>query len=182
MVSNDNGETGMTPEDRQVITAFFDRMRTLDTERDPAAEALIDELMRAHPQTRYYVTQLAVFLEQAQAESQNRIRELEHRLEGQGSGGLLGGLFGGGRSQPAPTPVHAPGYRPGMFGQQPGGGFLAGAAGTAMGVAGGMLLGSAIMSMLAPDALAETAPADPFAPEPGADAASFEDVGFDAEL
>lgn len=172
----------MTPEDRQVITAFFERMRTLDTERDPQAEALIDELMRTHPQTKYYVTQLAVFLEQAQAESQNRIRELEHRLESQGSGGLLGGLFGGGRSQPAPTPVHAPGYRPGMFGQQPGGGFLAGAATTAMGVAGGMLLGSAIMSMLAPDALADVPAAEPPAPEPAEALGSFEDVALDEEF
>ena len=172
----------MTPEDRQVITAFFERMRTLDTERDPDAEALIDELMRAHPQTRYYVTQLAVFLEQAQAESQNRIRELEHRLETQSGGGLLGGLFGGGRAQPAPMPVHAPGYRPGMFGQRPGGGFLAGAASTAMGVAGGMLLGSAIMAMLAPDALADAGAAEPAAPEPTDEPAGFEDVAFEEEF
>lgn len=172
----------MTPEDRQVITAFFERMRALDTERDPEAEALIDELMRAHPQARYYITQLAVFLEQAQAEAQNRIRELEHQLESQGSGGLLGGLFGGGGARPAPAPVHAPGYRPGMFGQRPGGGFLAGAASTAMGVAGGMLLGSAIMSMLAPDALADVPAAEPPASEPAEALEGFEDVAFEEEF
>lgn len=161
----------MTPEEKDAITGFFDRLRMLQGERDPDAERLIHELMERHPQTKYYVTQMAFFLEHAQAEAQNRIRELEHELAQQrsGAGGFLGGLFGGGRQAPPPAPVHAPGYRPGMF-QQPGG-FLGGAAGTVMGIAGGLLLGSMLGSMLAPPAEAAT-PKQPMEPE-------LEEVGDD---
>jgi hypothetical protein len=49
----------------------------LRRERDPEAEKLIHDLMQQYPHTKYYVTQMAFFLEHAQAESQNRIRELE---------------------------------------------------------------------------------------------------------
>jgi len=148
----------MTPEDRDAITGFFDRLKSLQSERDPEAERLIHELMERYPQTKYYVTQMAFFLEHAQAEAQNRIRELEHALEQQrAGGGLFGGLFGGGRTTPPPAPVHAPGYRPGMF-QQPGG-FLGGAAGTLTALAGGFLLGSLLGSLLAP-------PAEAAAPAP----------------
>jgi hypothetical protein len=52
------------------------------------------------------------------------------------------------------------------------GGFLAGAAQTAMGVAGGMLLANAVAGMLAGDAEAGEAPAEE-APE--LDATGFED-------
>ena len=71
--------------------------------------------------------------------------------------------------------VHAPGYRPGMF-QQGGPGFLGSAARVAVGVAGGMLLGSAIASMLGmggaahaanPDALATSNPVEPGALDDG---------------
>lgn len=160
----------MTPEDRDAIIGFFDRLKGLDSERDPEAERLIHELMERHPQTKYYVTQMAFFLEHAQAEAQNRIRELEHALEQQRAGsGLFGGLFGGGRTAPPPAPVHAPGYRPGMF-QQPGG-FLGGAAGTVTALAGGFLLGSLLGSLLAPPAEATVPPAE--------DQGEAEDVGMD---
>lgn len=161
----------MTPEDRDAIVGFFDRLRALQSERDPEAERLIHELMERYPQTKYYVTQMAFFLEHAQAEAQNRIRELEHALEQQRGGGILGGLFGGGRTTPPPAPVHAPGYRPGMF-QQPGG-FLGGAASMMAGLAGGFLLGSLLGSLLAPPAEAATPPAE----EP--DAGMEEDVGIE---
>ena len=61
-----------------------------------------------------------------------------------------------------------------------GGGFLAGAAQTAMGVAGGVLLGNAIGSMFAGDAPAtETAAAEPAAEEPQVEEAAYDDGGFD---
>lgn len=155
----------MTPEDRDAITGFFDRLARLQAERDPDAERLVQELMERHPQTKYYVSQMAFFLEHAQAEAQNRIRELEHALEQQhaGGGGFLSGLFGGGRQAPLPAAVHAPGYRPGMFQQS--GGFLGGAAGTVTALAGGLLLGALLGSMLAP--AAEAAPLEqPAEPDP----------------
>jgi len=84
----------------------------------------------------------------------------------QPSRGLFGGLFGGGQSAPPPgsqqaypqqpgygqpgygppPPQYPPQYQPGMF-QRPGGGFLGSALTTAAGVAGGVVLGNALMDM-----------------------------------
>lgn len=83
-------------------------------------------------------------------------------------------------------PMGAPGAQPpGGFGRPGGGGFLAGAAQTAMGVAGGVLLGSAIAGMFGgSEANAAEAPADApaAADEPtdaGADdAGAADDGGF----
>lgn len=118
----------------------------------------------------------------------------------QRGGGFLASLFGGGmqreaasggRGAPWGAPAQSgtvtaqPGFGRQSFGQaghpqqaygQPGfggargGGFLAGAAQTAMGVAGGVLLGNAIGGLFAdaPAANAETAAADTAAPEPAA--------------
>ncbi len=121
--------------------------------------------------------------------------ELANRPQQAASGGgLLSSLFGSGSRpspqasarQPAPPPciggpvaAPAPTSAPaGPWGQQPafgnqparpaGGGFLAGAAQTAMGVAGGVLLGNAIAGMFAGD----TANA---APQPAAEPAAAEE-------
>jgi hypothetical protein len=48
---------------------------------------------------------------------------------------------------PPPPPQYAPGYQPGMFQQRPGGGFLGSALTTAAGVAGGLVVGNALMGM-----------------------------------
>jgi hypothetical protein len=89
----------------------------------------------------------------------------------QSGGGFFGGLFGGGQRtapppqqgpvwnqgapQPQPqyappppqyAPQYAPGYQPGMF-QRPGSGFLGSALTTAAGVAGGLVVGNALMGM-----------------------------------
>jgi hypothetical protein len=64
-----------------------------------------------------------------------------------------------------------------------GGGFLAGAAQTAMGVAGGLLLGNALAGLFGGGGeaqAAESAPADDAAvDEPGIDEAQADDGGFD---
>ncbi len=81
----------------------------------------------------------------------------------QQSRGLFGSLFGGGSSQPppqqqyAPQPQYAPppqpqaaypsGYQPGMFQRSGGSGFLGSALTTAAGVAGGLVVGNALMDM-----------------------------------
>lgn len=122
-----------------------------------------------------------------------------------GGGGLLGSLFGGGSSQRQPAssqygrPMGAPaGYAPSAAqrdepagspwnsrGSVPsagggrsrggGGGFLAGAAQTAVGVAGGMMLGSMLGGMFAGDAAqAEEAAAEPDA---GAEDMAADDMG-----
>ncbi|TSJ64353.1 DUF2076 domain-containing protein [Starkeya sp. 3C] len=78
----------------------------------------------------------------------------------------------------------APGVQPGAFGRPGGfgggGGFLAGAAQTAMGVAGGVLLGNAIAGMFGgSEAKAAEAPAEPAAAEPdtGAQDDGTQDTG-----
>lgn len=157
----------MTPEDRQAITAFFDRLRDASAEIDAEAEQLIRDEMERSPQARYHVTQLAFFQQQALAEAQNHIALLEHELAQRGNGGFLGGLFSNGGVNPAlPEPVRAPGYRPGMFEQQ--GGFMGGAAATAMTSAGGLMLGAFLGSLFMPmpDMTTEVPEDDPFVEEP----------------
>jgi hypothetical protein len=94
----------------------------------------------------------------ALARGQTRIQELERRLAERRSGGFLGGLFGG-EEAPAPAPASGA-QRSGGFGrdQRAGGGFLAGAMQTALGVAGGFLIADAISGLLAPDDAAAGAP------------------------
>jgi hypothetical protein len=187
-------EASVTEEDRKAINDFFERMKKLDAERDPEAERQIDQLLQQNPQTKYYITQMAFFLEHAQAESQNKIRELEWKLQNQqaaaqkpaGGGGFLSNIFGGGGAgagggrsvMPPPAPVHAPGYRPGMFQGGQGGGFLAGAMQTAMGVAGGMLLGNMLMSMFDPG-VAEAAPVEE---APAEEEPDYTEAGYEEEV
>jgi hypothetical protein len=161
----------MTNEERDLITSFVTRTVKAGGEAiDPEADALLKELFEKHPEARYRITQLAFFQEHALAEATNRINALEH--EAQQPKGLLGGLFGGGSTPP--VPVHAPGYRPGMFDRgRPG--FLGTAAATAVGVMGGLILGSAVASMMGLGGEAQAAaPAAP--PEPsGFDSAVFDE-------
>lgn len=162
----------MTNEERELITSFVTRTVAAGGEPiDPEADALLKELFEKHPEARYRITQLAFFQEHALAEANNRIRALEHAANQ--PKGLLGGLFGGSVSQP-PAPVHAPGYRPGMF-DQGRAGFLGTAAATAAGVMGGILLGSAVASMLGLGGAAKAAEPAP-EPEPsGFDSAVFDE-------
>src|SRR5690606_5971977 len=112
-------------------------------------EALIQQRLRDYPPAPYYMAQTILMQEQALRQAQERIEQLEANQNA--GGGFLDGLFGGGE------PPRRPARRgPWDRGQQDyderrgqgGGGFLAGAAQTALGVTGGMLLGSAIAGML----------------------------------
>jgi hypothetical protein len=147
---------------------------------DREADALIGEMFNRYPDARYRLTQLAFVQEHALAEAQNRLRQMEAALQQtrqaaqqaasqpQQGGGFFSGLFGGGQrtappppsgagwnqgappQQPyAPPPQYAPGYQPGMF-QRPGSGFLGSALTTAAGVAGGLVVGNALMGLFEP--------------------------------
>ncbi len=144
---------------------------------DREADALIGEMFNRYPEARYRLTQLAFVQEHALTEAQNRIQHLEASLQQaqqaaaqpQQGGGFFSGLFGGGqRTAPPPqqgpawnqgapppqyappppqyAPQYAPGYQPGMF-QRGGSGFLGSALTTAAGVAGGLVVGNALMGM-----------------------------------
>lgn len=138
---------------------------------DREADALIADLFNRYPEARYRITQTAFVQEHAVVEMQNRIQQLEWELENaqrqgqaqQSRGGLLGGLFGGGSRQaampPRPQPQYPPGYNPGALQQGGGRGFLATAMMTAVGVAGGMMLGNALMSAFSGGGAAQAAEA-----------------------
>lgn len=152
----------LAPEDRKAIEGLFDRVGAVagqNPDRDPDAVVLIEQRIAQDPAAPYYMAQTVLVQEHALSVAQDRIAELEAQLaQRPAGGGLFGGLFGGGQA-PAPRQRpqrHAP--MPGHSGQQ--GGFLAGAAQTALGVTGGVLLGSAVAGMLSPgQAMAEEEPA-----------------------
>lgn len=104
----------MTPDERRLIQDLFDRMRgigRIDKDRD--AEALIHQLVNAHPDSLYMLVQNVLVQEHALNQSEQRMQELEAENEalrrpaqsqqGSGGGSFLGGLFGGGGGRPAPS-------------------------------------------------------------------------------
>jgi hypothetical protein len=147
----------MDRNDRQAIEALFDKLATVERQsppRDGESEAFIRDKIARQPGAPYYMAQTIVVQEQALAAAEARLAELEAQVAeaSPANGGIFGSLFGD-RSQPARSTGSVPragsANRESMQAQQPGaGGFLAGAAQTAMGVAGGVLLGNAIAGML----------------------------------
>lgn len=154
------GNSRMDSTERQVIDELFGKIRQAEGQsgpRDAEAEARIRQHVAQQPASHYYMAQAIIIQEQALAAANARIEQLERQLSDRSAGGFLGGLFGAGGSRPLPAePSRADGWDPRVaaythrhHGRS--GGFLAGAMQTAVGVAGGVLLGSAIASMFAPD-------------------------------
>src|SRR5918994_5796795 len=160
----------MDQNERQIIEELFGKLRQAEAQsgpRDAQAEGFIREQVARQPAAPYLMAQAIVIQEQALAQSQARIQELEEQLRSRpasGGGGLFGSLFGGGsqQRQPAPPPSKSPwgnqghaqvgdprvaAYANPQYQQRQGGGFMAGAMQTAMGVAGGVLIGNALGSM-----------------------------------
>jgi hypothetical protein len=164
----------MNQQDRQVIESLFTRLSDAERQappRDVEAEALIDERIRQQPAAPYFMAQTLVMQEYALQQAQQRVEELESRVAQRPTGGgIFSSLFGGGqnnnssassvtaRRAPMSGATPMPPLQPGRGG----GGFLAGAAQTAMGVAGGVLLGNAIAGMFGGNEAkaAEPEPAD----------------------
>jgi len=193
----------MDQNERRVIDELFGKLRQVDGQaprRDPEAEAYIRQQVAGLPAAPYYMAQAILVQEQALTNAQARVEELERQAAERpaAGGGFLGGLFGGGDPAPASRrPATAPqqnrippGYlqQPGMaagygspWSRPAGGGFLAGAMQTAMGVAGGLLIANAIGSAFdagtaeAADLGQDAGPAD----EPAPDEAPAEDAGFE---
>jgi hypothetical protein len=109
------------------------------------------------------MAQTVVVQEHALNAAQSRIAELEAELtaarQASQGGGFLPGLFGGSPASHRTGQPLQPQRPQGALG-----GFLAGAAQTAMGVAGGMLLANVVTGMFADDAQEADAPseADPY--------------------
>jgi len=188
----------MDTNDRHAIEGLFDKLAQAERSasaapRDGEAEGLIRERVARQPASPYYMAQTIVVQEQALLAAQARIDELEREAAGRpAGGGFLASIFGDGRAQPAQPQarthgsamhggtVHGqpagmtgwsgaalPGAAPGAPSR--GSGFLAGAAQTAMGVAGGVVLGGLIANAFSgtggeagQDATAQQASADPW--------------------
>lgn len=98
----------MSPEERQLLTALFDRIQTASsTPRDQEAETLIEEQTRRQPYAAYYLAQAVIVQEKGLEAASHRIKELEaklHELERAGGGqhqggGFLGSIFGSSEPQ-----------------------------------------------------------------------------------
>ncbi len=192
----------MDHQDRQAIEQLFGKIAQVErqsTPPDAQAADLIRSQINQQPNAPYYMAQTIVVQEQALSAAHGRIQQLEQELASRpaGGGGFLSGLFGGGQPRPQPQPYQPqhgmpPHMAPGMGGmtggmaqQRGGGGFLAGAAQTAMGVAGGVLLGNMIANAFSGGGEANAA--DAGQPEPQQAAAedfgaAGGDFGFDEEI
>jgi hypothetical protein len=148
----------MNNQERQVIEELFERLADIERRGrppGPEAEAFIRQRIAAQLGAPYYMAQTIVAQEEALNAAQDRINELENRpARGPaGVGSFLSSLFGDGGQrrpqafQPQPQPMA---YPQGRYAQG-GHGFLAGAAQTAMGVAGGVLLGNMIADAFSPN-------------------------------
>ena len=169
----------MDRNDQQAIEGLFSKLANVERQapsRDAEADRYIQDRIGQQPGAPYFMAQTIVVQEQALEAAQRRIEELEAQAAAQPQrGGLFSGMFGSGaapqRAAPSsygrPSPWNAQNQNamPPMQ-NRGGGGFLAGAAQTAMGVAGGVLLGNAIMGMFGGD---EAQAAAPEAEEPAED-------------
>lgn len=123
----------MSPEERQLLTQLFDRVRQASsTPRDREAESLIEGELRSQPYATYYLAQAVIIQDKGLEAATAKIRDLEDQIahlqdelsraqsqaqaqppaQQQSSGGFLGGLgsiFGGGNSAPAPVPARSAG-------------------------------------------------------------------------
>lgn len=126
----------MTPEERQLISDLFDRMRSngaVDKDRD--AESFINQSARQTPDAAYLLVQSVLaqehYLQQAAARIEDleaQTRELEDQVaqmqqaqstQRSSGGSFLGGIFGGGSRQPEPQqPARSAGSVP-AFGRRP---------------------------------------------------------------
>jgi len=131
----------LSNEDRRAIEGLFIRLGDVQRRaepRDPDAEALIRDEIARQPGAPYYMAQTILVQEHALQIAERRIRELEDELA-RPSREVAGAIDGDRQRQSGPWDRET---------QRGGGGFLAGAAQTALVVTGGILIGNAIASML----------------------------------
>jgi len=156
----------MHPQERNLLRNFLDRFNHIPPQTpDPEANALIHQAVQ-RPDAAYLLVQQALVQEVGLQQAEQRIQQLEQELQaarsstasasGGGSflSGILGGRRGGWTDAPA-SPSVAPATRSGWGPNEQNafvaptppvqrgggfGGFLASAAATAAGVAGGALL------------------------------------------
>jgi hypothetical protein len=152
----------MTPDERTLLSDFLrDLGQARGGYRDPEAERMIIDALRADPGAPYVLVQHAILADQALHAAQARIADLERQVSG--GGGFLGNRQAppqtavppsGGYGQPqgyGAAPAYAPAAPPppgGLFSAGGGlGSFLRSAGTTAAGVAGGEMLFSGLSGL-----------------------------------
>ena len=140
----------MTPDERALLTRFLSDLTQLNgVVKDPEAATMIEQAVARQPDAAYLLVQHSLLADQALHAAQQRIADLEARLQAQQpQTSFLGGGQPGPWTQPQPAYQTAvPPTRPsGFFGggepAAPGGfgSFLREAGTTAAGVAGGAFL------------------------------------------
>lgn len=113
----------MSPEERQLITGLFDRMRpAANQQRDRDAEQLIGEQVRTQPYAPYLLAQTVIVQDQALRAAHDKIQALEDQVRQHQSGAaqpeetsFLGGIgrsiFGTPQQDPGRSAVPAAGGR-----------------------------------------------------------------------
>ncbi|HEX7816534.1 DUF2076 family protein [Dyella sp.] len=150
----------MTPQEQQLLEDFLQRLSAVQgAAKDPQADALIQRYLSAHPDALYLLVQRCLLQQHALDTAKAQIAQLQQAQQ-QGGASFLGGQQQGWAQpqQPMPPPMPqqapAPTWRDRLFGggapQQPSAApsFLASAATTAAGVAGGMFLFDGIENLL----------------------------------
>ncbi len=143
-------------DDEHAIEDLFERLRRVERNsgpRDQDAERLIRQRLSEHPAAAYYMAQTIIVQEAALRDQQARIEALEADAKRRPSG-FLDSIFGDDPEERRSPPATAQRRHGGPWERPASSGFLAGAAQTALGVTGGMLLGSAIAGMFSDPAQA----------------------------
>ncbi|MCU0836355.1 MAG: DUF2076 domain-containing protein [Chromatiaceae bacterium] len=164
----------MNADERRLIDDLFAKLRQAEQQsapRDGEAERHIAAAVGHQPAAPYYMSQVILVQEQALRALNDRVEELERSLAQRpaAGGGFLGGLFGAAAGQaPASAAVRRAGWTESTAKAEhsnTGGGFMASAAQTALGVAGGVLLANALTGLFASDAAQASEPSAGFAVE-----------------
>jgi hypothetical protein len=160
----------MTPQEQEMIGDLMDRVqKTQLTEKDPDAEAMLQQGLGKNPDALYILAQTVLVqkyaLEQAQAQlaqAKAQIEQMQQHPEPKHATSFLGSLLGRNEAAAPPPPPPPQGYAPqqgypqyapvgGGYGASlgaGGGGFLRGAMQTAAGVAAGALAFQGIESLM----------------------------------
>jgi uncharacterized protein len=155
----------MTPDERNLLQQFLsDLAQARGVAKDPEADGMIDQAVRANPDALYLLVQHAIIADQALHAAQAQIQQMEQQLPSQppapsflGGGGQYGDQYGGqyagqsggqgGGGYPPPQPPQGQGPLSANSGL---GSFLRTAGTMAAGVAGGEFLAQGLSNLFSP--------------------------------
>jgi hypothetical protein len=108
-------QMALNPEERHAINDLFARLQANSpADKDPEAEALINQLMRRTPDSAYILVQMTLVQEAHIADQEDRIRDLEAQLAANSRPASGGGFLGGARRNAAPRDDYVDDRRSGI--------------------------------------------------------------------